>query len=491
MGTGATGVGRTTRRTAANERTGSADAQAVAFNTYAEALDYLARAPSVERVRPEKAPALTLDRMHALMRALGDPQKEVKFVHVAGSKGKGSVCEMLSSCLQACRNATGLYTSPHLVDLRERIRINTEMISEPDFARTLGVVASAAESIKSRHGPATFFELTTALAFLYFRDMAVDIAVIEVGLGGRLDSTNIITPEVCAITSIQLEHTQILGDTVEKIAAEKAGILKPGVPAIVVPQKTEVLAVFRERASAVGATLSVLKEDVDFSYRVEASPGLGPHVRVSLTTTQSAFEHLPVPLKGEHQAFNCGLVLAVLDRLKSRGFAAGEREVAIGLENTRTDGRMEIVCNSPRVMVDGAHNPESIQALVRAIGAHVRYDSMVMVFGCAADKDVAGMLEKVALGADKVIFTRAADNPRAVSPRELHRRFVESSGKMAEFAETVPDALRLAARAVSRDDLIVATGSFYIAGEAKRFLKQLEAIRAGQLAAQSSPRHSV
>lgn len=480
MGTGATGVGRTTRRAAANERNGVADPTATGFTTYAEALEYLSRAPSVERVRPDKAPPLTLDRMHALMKALGDPHKEVRFVHVAGSKGKGSVCEMLSACLQASKYGVGLYTSPHLVDLRERIRINQEMISEDEFTRGLGRVVAAAESVRARHGPATYFELTTALAFQYFRDMAVDIAVIEVGLGGRLDSTNIITPEVSAVTSIQLEHTQLLGDTHEKIAREKAGIFKNGVPAIVVPQRPEVIAAFREQATAVGSPLSILKEDVDFSYRVESTPELGPHVRVSLTTTQSNYEHLPVPLRGEHQAFNCGLVLAILDRLKGRGFSVGEREVALGLERTRAEGRMEIVCRSPRVMVDGAHNPESIQALVRAIGAHVRYDSMVMVFGCAADKDVDGMLERIALGADKVVFTRAQANPRAVNPRELHRRFVESSGKMAEHAETVPEALRLAARAVGRDDLIVATGSFYIAGEAKQFLQQLSARRAAE-----------
>lgn len=454
----------------------------MSFADYEAALAYLASVPSVERVRPQQAGAsmFTLDRMFALMEVLGNPQKDVRFVHVAGSKGKGSVCEMLASCLRESGCATGLYTSPHLVDLRERIRINREMISEADFARLLGRVATAAESIRATHGEATYFELTTALAFVYFHEMAVDIAVVEVGLGGRLDSTNVITPEVCGIASIQLEHTQLLGDTIEKIAREKAGIFKPGVPAITVPQKPEVIAAFREAAAAAGSPLSVLKEDIDFSYRVEAGPGRGPHVRISLTTPQSSYEHLPVPLPGEHQAFNCGLVLAILDRLKTRGFPVGEREVAIGLERTAAQGRMEIICRSPRIMIDGAHNPESVQALVRAVGGHVRYDSMVMVFGCASDKDVDGMLERIALGADKVIFTRAGDNARAMDPHELHRRFVESSGKMADVAETLPDALRLAARAVGRDDLILVTGSFYLAGEAKRMIRRLEAERASR-----------
>lgn len=453
--------------------------RADAFATYAQALAYLAEVPSVERVRPQSLPpeSFTLDRMRALMQALGNPERDVRFVHVAGSKGKGSVCEMLASCLESCGCATGLYTSPHLVDLRERIRLNRMMISEQDFTRLLGRVAAAARKLKKAQGQATFFELTTALAFLYFQEMAVDIAIIEVGLGGRLDSTNIITPEVCAITSIQLEHTHLLGDTVEKIAAEKAGIFKPGVPAIVVPQKPEVLAVFREIAERTQTPLSVLKEDIDFSYRVEASPGLGPHVRVSLTTPQSSYEHMPVPLRGEHQAFNCGLVLAILDRLKTRGFEAGEREVGIGLAKTEHAGRMEIICTSPRIMIDGAHNPESVQALVRAIGAHVKYDSMVMVFGCASDKDISGMLEKISLGADKVIFTRAEGNARATAPEELHRRFIESGGKMADYSESLPEALHKANRAVGRDDLIVVTGSFYLAGEAKRYIQRLQAER--------------
>lgn len=483
MGTGATGLGRRTRRAAAAEDQDEGPTiKPVVLTSYQAALDLLDRAPSVERTRPKNLSkdAFSLDRMRALMDALGNPEKEVRFVHVAGSKGKGSVCEMLTACLAASGYTTGLYTSPHLIDVRERIRINAHTITEQEFTRGLARVATAALAIRPEHGEATYFELTTALAFQHFRDMAVDIAVVEVGLGGRLDSTNVITPEVCAIAAIQLEHTQLLGDTLPLIAAEKAGIFKPGVPAITIPQQPGVIEVFREHAANVGAPLSILKEDIDFSYRVEASPGLGPHVRVSLTTPQSAYEHLPVPLRGEHQAFNCGLVLAVLDRLRSRGFDASETKVASGLRQTRSDGRMEMICNSPRIMIDGAHNPESLQALVRAIGGHVRYDSMVMVFGCAADKDIAGMLERVALGADKIIFTRAADNPRAMQPRELHKRFVESSGKMADVADSVPDALRLAARAVGRDDLIVVTGSFHLAGEAKRFIRQLEESRSAR-----------
>jgi dihydrofolate synthase/folylpolyglutamate synthase len=226
-------------------------------------------------------------------------------------------------------------------------------------------------------------------------------------------------------------------------------------------------------AAASGAELRVLGENgsgIDFSHRFEASPEIGPHIKVNLSTPRSNFEHLPVPLRGEHQAFNCGLALAILDKLKDRGFEIREREVAKGLAGTPNYGRMEVIATSPRVVVDGAHNPESVHGLMRAIGAHMKYDSMVVIFGCAADKDVPGMLAKVALGADKIIFTKATGHARGVEPRELQRRFAEVSHKMAQIAPSVKDAIVMASHAVTRDDLICVTGSFYLAGEAKKLL---------------------
>jgi dihydrofolate synthase/folylpolyglutamate synthase len=465
------------------EHKGGAEAAPVKageIDTYTAALKYLSERTNVERTRPERVSpdAFKLDRMAALLDHLGNPQRDVKCVHVAGSKGKGSVVEMTASCLTACGYATGIYTSPHLVDLRERIRINREMIGYVPFARLTQRIAAAGESVRRKHGDPTYFEVMTALALCYFAEQAVDIAVIEVGLGGRLDATNLVHPELTAVTAIQLEHTALLGDTLEKIAREKAGIFKPGVTALTIPQPKEVLEVFRQVAATVGAPLEVIGQDIEFSSRFEATPELGPHTRVCLSTTRSAFEHLPVPLKGEHQAANCGLALAILDKLRDRGFETPERKVAAGLAATPAEGRMETVSHSPRIIVDGAHTPESIQCLMKAIGAHVRYDSMVAVFGCATDKDARRMLEKLAIGADKVIFTKASGSVRACDPRELARRFVEISPKMAQVAKTLPDALSMAARAVGRDDLICVTGSFYLAGEAKKHLQDAGARRA-------------
>ncbi|MDX2132206.1 MAG: cyanophycin synthetase [Planctomycetota bacterium] len=442
-----------------------------AFHGYDDALAFLESRVNVEALSPTQvdgAATFRLDRMRALMDRLENPQSSFKCVHVAGSKGKGSVCEMLASCLQACGIATGLYTSPHLVDMSERIRICRDPIGRGAFSTLLARAADAADAIARAHGDATYFELLTATAFLHFAEQAVDVAVIEVGLGGRDDATNIITPEACGITAIHVEHARLLGPAIEDIARHKAGIIKPGIPAVSVPQSAPVAGVLRARAAEVGTTLEFLGEDIDYSFRFESSPELGPHTRVVVTTPRSSFEHLPVPLKGEHQAVNCALALALIDKLRTRGVEAPEAAVAQGLSATPSLGRLETVRMRPRVVVDGAHTPESVQALIKALGAQVRYDSLVVVFGCASDKDAGGMLAALATGADKVIFTRAHGNARAADPRDLQRRFSEVSGKMSQLAPNVREALALAARAVNRDDLVLVTGSFAVAGEAKR-----------------------
>jgi len=411
--------------------------------------------------------SFSLDRMRSLLKALGNPHQQIKAVQVAGTKGKGSTCAMLSSMLEACGYTVGLYTSPHLIDLRERITIDRQMISYPDMAKVFREIAEVEPSIKQ--GPATFFEILTAAAFKYFADQAVDIAILETGLGGRLDAVSVVNPMICGITRIGLDHTHLLGEEIEQIAREKAGIIKPGTPVFSVDQDPKAAKVLSEVAEELQSPIAYTGKDVDFSYRFEANKELGPHTRVCVTTSQSRFEHLPVPLKGEHQAHNCGLALTLLDALKSHGFQLPEPQVIQGLANTELHGRMDEVWTKPRVIVDGAHNPESIHALIRAMGAHVSYDSLVMIFGCAQDKDVPGMLGQIALGADKVIFTRAKGNPRAVEPDELMRKFNDLSGKMAQTAPRLEDALQLAGRAVSREDLVVVTGSFYLAGEARKY----------------------
>lgn len=444
----------------------------VKFDGYHAALKWLYDRTDFERTRAHRVDpkVFRLDRMNALLELLGNPHNSVKHVHIAGTNGKGSVCAMLASCLREGGYTTGLYTSPHLVDIRERIQIDGVAISHHAMTDTLGRVAGASAAVPEKLGEVTFFEAITAAGFLHFADQAIDIAVIEVGLGGKLDSTNVITPEVAAVASIGFDHMPILGNTLDKIAEQKAGIFKKDIPALTFQQDKAVLEAMRRIATENGAVFEVVGQDIDFSYRFEANPQLGPHMRVGLSTGKRVFEHISVPLPGEHQAFNCGLVLAILDKLAARGFDIPESKVISGLEKTYVPGRMEMVWKQPRIMIDGAHNAPAMTALMKSVGAHVPYDSLIVIFGCAGDKDVDELLKRVALGADKVIFTKAKNNPRAADPKDLERRFVETSGKMCQRAETLDEALSVAVRAAGRDDLILITGSFYLAGEAKKNL---------------------
>jgi dihydrofolate synthase / folylpolyglutamate synthase len=450
----------------------SAKSPASEISSYSTAVRFLYDRADVERMRVVRYDEKTfkLDRMRKLLSLLENPHEQFKTVHVAGTVGKGSTVAMIAAMMQGGGYAVGQYTSPHLVDVRERIVVNNHMIGRNEFTELMKQVSEAASELDSEP---SFFEVMTAVAFKYFAEEAVDLAVIEVGLGGRLDSTNVIRPEVSVVTTIDFDHTRILGDTLPDIAREKAGIFKKGVPAIVFEAPPAVDKVFREVAEKVGAPIRVVNKDIEFSSRFCSTPELGPHTRVCLFSTSSRFEHLPVPLQGEHQAVNCGLALATVDALRACGFEVREDKLTAGLAATKIAGRMQLVWDRPRILVDGAHNPASVGALMRCAGAHVPYDSMVCIFGCCADKDVGTMLDRVNLGADKVIFTRASNTPRAADPDELQKMFMERSGKMSQVAKTLPAALEIAARAVSREDLICVTGSFYLVGETMKHLTEL------------------
>jgi len=442
------------------------------IKTYGSALKYLFALTDYEqmlRVRYNQD-TFNLNRMRRLLKKLGDPHRKIRTVHIAGTKGKGSTATMLAEMLRACKYRVGLFTSPHLCDIRERIRVNGEMIPRVRMTRLIAQAQPAIE--KMADDEPTFFEIITALAFCYFTEEKVDIAVIEAGLGGRLDSTNVLRPSVCGVTSISLDHTKQLGDTVAKIAAEKAGIFKRDVPIVSAPQDLEAKRVLQKHAKQTRSRLMFTGEDIDFSYRVESSRQAGCHTRICLTTPQSRFEHLPVPVLGEHQAINCGLALALLDQLKSQGMKIDDDQAMEGLAAVSLPGRMELISEDPRILVDGAHNAASVQALLRAVGQHIPYDSMVMIFGCAQDKDIPGMMDRIATGADKVIFTRAINTPRSARPEDLAAAYTECCGREAQVTQDLADALRTAKSAVSREDLICICGSFYLVGEAKIMIQE-------------------
>jgi dihydrofolate synthase/folylpolyglutamate synthase len=443
------------------------------FKTIKQGLEYLFNRTDYEKQTRLRYNVTTfsLERMERLLSMLGNPHKKLATAHIAGTKGKGSTATMLARMLEANDYSVGLYTSPHVVDLHERIAINSKNITDSELLGLINRIYAPVEKMASDDKP-TFFELFTAMAFMFFADKKVDIAVIETGLGGRLDSTNVIEPAVVGITSISIDHQNLLGNTLDCIAREKAGVIKKGIPVVSVPQDPAAMKELKKAATAVKAPFTVTGKDIDFSYRFESSREHGPHTRICLTTPTSKFEHLRVPMPGEHQAINCGLAIAMLDALKAGGYKIDDNKAIEGLKDVRMPGRMEIIHNDPRILIDAAHNAASIKALIAAIGQHIPYDSMVVIFGCGQDKDVRGMLEQLQYGADKAIFTRS-NSPKAVFPQELADMYTEICGKMCQTAMTLTEALKTASSAIGREDLICITGSFYLVGQAKVMYKSV------------------
>lgn len=437
------------------------------IRSYASAINFLNSRTNYEKMLRVgyNHTNFNLSRMLRILAGLGNPHKKVPCVHVAGTKGKGSTCHMLACMLENCGYRTGLYTSPHVVDLLERIAVDGHQISQAEFTRLIARIAPIVRRLANENP--TFFEIMTAAAFQHFVNRGADISVIETGLGGRLDSTNVVKPEVCGITSISYDHMQQLGHTLEAIAEEKAGIFKPGVTAISAPQPPGVKRVLRDAARRVGCELRFVGDELEFSYRFESSRATGPHTRVCMSTRVSRFDHVQVPLLGEHQAINCGVALGMIDALREKGWEIPEQAAIDGLARVKVPGRLEIIREQPRTIVDAAHNAASIAALMRAIGQNISSESMVVIFGCSADKDIDGMLTQLQLGADKVIFT-STGTPRSANPQELLARFQEKCQKMAQVGETLREAYEIAKHCVGREDLICITGSFHLVGEAKR-----------------------
>jgi len=326
--------------------------------------------------------------------------------------------------------------------------------------------------------PPHFFEILTALAFYYFAENAVDFTLIEVGLGGRLDCTNVIQPELSLITQISYDHMNILGESLAEIACEKAGIFKPGVPVISTTQDEEVEAVLRQEAERIGSPLRMLGEEIEFTHRFQSDQAHGPHTRINLLNNDIRFNEVIVPLPGVHQADNTGLALATVSSLRHMGYAIDTNKAVRGLNKTHLTGRMEYLPGTPPVLLDGAHNAASIHALFRAVADHLNPDSVIVIFACNTDKDIPRMLQALACGADKVIFTKVKHNPKGVPPSHLAEQFADLGGRAALVAGSLEQAVKTGARAVTANDLIVITGSFFLAGEAQTlFSHRIKSIR--------------
>jgi dihydrofolate synthase/folylpolyglutamate synthase len=429
---------------------------------YTHAIDYLHSLTDYEKTRIERytPETLNLSRVEDLLAALGDPHQAFAVVHIAGTKGKGSTAALVEAAVRAAGYRTGLYTSPHLHTFRERIRVAGRMITPEDVVALVEEIQPLIE----RMPDTTTFEAITAIGFLHFARQGVEVAVVEVGLGGRLDATNVVTPEVSVITSLSLDHTYLLGDTLAEIAYEKAGIIKPGVPVVMAPQKDEgrrvIEAVSRERRAPL------VEIGRDWTY----TPGPVSLEGQSFTIARAADPPSPlsdtywIPLLGRHQLENAATAIATLAALRQRGFELPAEAIHAGLRSAQWPGRMEVLSRDPLVVTDCAHNPYSAQVLTEALGEWFPGRRWTLIFGASADKDIAGVLEALLPVTSYVIVTRS-DHPRALAPVKL-ADLVADLGGGAEISVGVDKALQQSLAVTGPDEGILITGSIFLVADA-------------------------
>ncbi len=438
------------------------------MDPYQEALDYI-YAPARAQHRGYGTAAYDLSRMRRMLARLGDPQEGFQAIHIAGTKGKGSTAAFSEAILRAAGHRTGLFTSPHLHTFCERLRVDGRLIARDDLLALLEQCRPVFDQEPER----TTFEVMTALAFLHFAQRQVAWAVIETGLGGRLDPTNVLHPAATAITSISYDHTEVLGRTLAQIASEKAGIIKARCPVVTTPQAEEAMTVIRAACASAGApliTVGPAGADADWQWsgpfaidaRGQSFDLQGPN--------GASFRNLRMPLLGAHQLANASAAVALTSQLAERGVALNPTAVAAGLHATRWPGRMEVIGQCPWIVVDGAHNADSARKLCEAIQAWFPRDRLGLVFGASADKDVRGMLEALLPGVHRCVVT-ASLHPRAATPTDLTALISALQPRLpVTAAESVAQALQEMLAWAGPDDLILVTGSLFVVGAARAAL---------------------
>ncbi|MCD4684423.1 MAG: bifunctional folylpolyglutamate synthase/dihydrofolate synthase [Anaerolineae bacterium] len=430
------------------------------LQTYPEALEYLFSFINweIERHQRYAEEAMTLARPRQVLEACGNPHLQYPVIHITGTKGKGSVGAMCAAALRASGLRTGLYSSPHLQDYRERFRVNNDLISPDVFTALVNDLRTAAEAVPD----ITWFEVTTALAFLYFARQNVDIAVIEVGLGGRLDATNVVHPVVSVITSLSFDHTHLLGDSLVSIAREKGGIIKPGVPVVSAPQPPEALDVLQAIAAERDAPFTLVGRD--WLYQPQQANGGEFFVAGAAGQEMQPYR---TRLLGEHQVLNATVALATLEQARQVGVALDDTGVRTGLAQVDWPGRLEVIHRAPVVVLDAAHNAASARRLQAALEERFPQRPLALIFGAFVDKDVTGMFDALLPLTDFLVVTQSA-HPRALPPHAVGALALEHgyAGPLYQTPD-VRTALQRAAELVGPTGLICTTGSLSVVGEAR------------------------
>ncbi len=396
-----------------------------------------------------------LDRMRALMAELGNPQDTYRILHVAGTKGKGSVCALAASGLRAAGHRTGLYTSPHLIDYCERIQVDGVPIPHQRLVGLLEQIKPAVQRIPKL----TTFEITTALGLLYFASEKVEAAVVEVGLGGRLDATNVVTPAVTAITSLSYDHMAVLGDTLAKIATEKAGIIKFGIPVISAPQKEESLEVLQRISRERGAAFTLVGRDVKFKPLAHSLDGQS----LSVTWQQETLT-LNIPLLGIHQVQNAAVAVTALWMMRDQGLALSDPQIQDGFARVEWPARFQVARREPPVIFDSAHNQDSFSRLRQALDDYFPRRPVYLIFGASEDKNIPGMFKEIRARVRKLFITKA-DHPRALAPEQI-AQFADEAHLPYEVIVPVKAAAEHALELSENDgSIVVSAGSMFVTAE--------------------------
>ena len=419
-----------------------------------------------------------LDRMHRLLAAVGNPHQGMPIVHVAGTKGKGSTAAMIAAVLTTAGYRTGLFTSPHLVDLEERIVIDGLRCTADDLVELVDRIRPVVDAMDAEAASSaddccpTYFELTTLMALLNFAEKRVQAAVLEVGMGGRLDSTNVCTPQVSVITSISFDHTKQLGNTLAEIAYEKAGIVKPGVPAVSGVTHQEPRGVIERRCAERGSRLVQLGRDFEYRYfpphLVDHYAGCGKFDFQPREPAARAYHGLQVGLLGAHQAANAAVAVATIVELQKQGWAISDDALRTGLASVRPPARVEVIGRHPTVILDSAHNVASVAALLATLAESFAPQRRILIFATTQDKDVPGMMSLLLPRFDCVLLTRYANNPRGVPVEELLRIACELGAQHCRAFVDAASAWDFARNVLTVDHLLCVTGSFFIAAEVRQ-----------------------